>query len=713
MKMKTKLIGAMAFALAATALGQAATAFQGSPSAAARPMTITAEQAARGQQVYQEQCQGCHGGGLSGGHGGPPLNDVAFRSRWRFQPGDALFSYIRKQMPPNAGGALSDQAYADVTARVLEANGVKPGGEPLTADPARLSALSLTAALPRELASETGPKPLPVALPPDAIATATAEQRAEQLRKLSSVTDEMLRKPPAGEWLQWRSGYESQGFSALDWVNRDNVGRLAPAWSWKLGAGTNEVAPLVHDGVMFVVGGGKIQAIDAVSGDLLWQYARADATSVVRTIALYGDLVYFSAGVEVHAVDFRTGKLVWKTQLVDPKEGLYISAGPLAAKGKIFQGVSGCSAPHLGGCFIAALDARTGREVWRFRTIARPGEPGGDSWNGAPADQRFGASVWIPGSYDPDLDLVFFGTGQTYHTAPLLQAARAPGAADALYTDTTLALRPDTGELVWHYQHLTHDVWDLDWSFERTLATLTINGKSRRTVTTMGKLGIADTLDAATGQYLRSFDSGIQTLVAAIDPKTGAKTTVPALKAEAHVEKFVCPSAFGGRNWPATALDPRTGTLFVPLNETCMNINWTPGPVFDMAFHTTPRPNSDGLFGRVSAIDLATGKTLWSRRQRAPQTSAILATAGGVIFEGTRDRWFRASDARTGKILWQTRLDGAINSYPMTYSVDGVQYVAVVTGGTAATEMFWAPLTPEIQTNTLGTTVWVFRVPKP
>jgi alcohol dehydrogenase (cytochrome c) len=675
------------------------------------PISFLPEQADRGQQVYQARCQSCHGATLGGGPGGPALTGEAFLARWRLQPGDALFNFIRQKMPPNAAGSLSDDAYADVMAHVLKANGVKPGAA-LPSTPARLAALSLEDALPQDAKVDLGHVTRPTPLAPDATANAVFKQRADRLAKLRPVTDAMLRAPDPGEWINWRNTYDAHGFSRLDQVNRDTVKGLQVAWSWQLAPGPNEITPLVHDGVAFVASGGRLQAFDAASGDLLWQYVRSSTGGIVRNLAIYGDLIYFAAGTDLVAVNVHDGHMVWEKALAGASDGVNLTAGPLVAKGKVFQGVSSCYIPYPGGCYIVAMDALTGKEAWRFHTLARPGEPGGDTWNGAPLDARVGGSIWTAGSYDPDLDLLYFGAAQTYHTALLLVGGTGkPGSTDALYTNTTLAIRPETGELVWHYQHVARDVWDLDWAYERTLVSQKVNGGMRRTVTTAGKLAIFDTLDAATGKYLYSQDLGLQDLITAIDPKTGTKTIAPKFKPEPNVKKTVCPSALGGRNWPSTAYNPQTGVLFVPLNDSCMDFEWTPGPTLDIQPLPVERPGSDGMIGRVEAIDLATRKTLWVRRERTPHASSILATAGGLIFEGTRDRWFRASDDRTGKVLWQVRLDGAVSSSPITYSVDGVQYVAVTTGGGGPLDVLMGALTQEIQTPATGTTLWVFRLP--
>jgi len=686
------------------------------------PLQFSAAQADRGKALFAQSCATCHGTGLEGGPGGPPLTGVAFLRHWERQPGDGLLNFMQAKMPPTGPGSVGLPGYADLLAFILKSNGGTPGPAELPADAKQLAGLSLAKSLPPlppepEIKYSEVQGTTDLSLKPDHVAQAAAGRMAALLGHVRPVTDAMLANPPEGDWINWRNSYDAHGFSKLSQINRETVARLSLAWSWSLQPGKNEITPLVHDGVMFVTSAGRLQAFDATNGQPLWQYYRPDAEGPVRNLAIYGDKIYLAeSDTHLIALDVKTGAVVWDHAVAEPADQLSFSGGPLIAKGKVIQGVTNCHTAYPGGCFIVALDAETGKEAWRFYTIARPGTPGGDSWNGAPLDQRYGASVWDSGSYDPDLDLVYFGTGQTYKTATLLQGgpgsvyAGAPGSADGLYTDTTLALRPETGELVWHFQHFKRDVWDLDWAFERTLTTLQVNGSPRKTVTTAGKLGIFDTLDAATGQYLFSIDSGLQNLVKAIDPKTGDKTIDPKFTPEPNVEKLVCTSAIGGRNYPATSFNPTTHILYAPLNEACMAFQWTPGGVFDVRIPTRPRPDGDGNIGRIQAIDLATRKTLWIRRQRAPESSAILATAGGLIFEGSRDRAFRALDDRTGKVLWQMPLDGAPDAFPISYSVDGVQYVAITTGGGGPLDGGLATLAPEFNTPAAGTTLWVFRL---
>jgi alcohol dehydrogenase (cytochrome c) len=253
-------------------------------------------------------------------------------------------------------------------------------------------------------------------------------------------------------------------------------------------------------------------------------------------------------------------------------------------------------------------------------------------------------------------------------------------------------------------------VWDLDWVFERTILTVPTEHGPTKAVVTIGKLGILDAVDARTGRYLFSHDLGLQNLVTAIDPQTGRKTTDPALEPVAGKSIIVCPYPGGARNWPATAFDPTTRTLYIPMFESCMDFLWKPQEGWDIQYTVRPRADSDGKFGRVAALNLDTRQTVWQQRRRASQASAIVATGGGLVFEGSRDRWFRASDSASGRPLWKIRLDMTPNSYPISFARDGTQYVAVTTGGGAALDVIWQTLTPELVNPAGATTLWVFKL---
>jgi alcohol dehydrogenase (cytochrome c) len=541
----------------------------------------------------------------------------------------------------------------------------------------------------------------------------------DALDRMTSVTDAALANPAPGDWLTWRRSHDDQGFSPLKQINKANVGNLRLAWSWALSNGPNEATPLVHEGVMFVHGfGDRVQAIDAGTGDLLWDYKRElpkeAPPSVKRAIAIYQDRIYVATSdVHIVALDAKTGTVVWDAEVGDYKAGYRMTGGPLVAKGKVMIGTGG-RAP--GGNYIAALDAATGKEAWRFYSIARPGEPGGDSWNGLPLEKRNGASVWVPGSYDAKRNLAFFGPAQTYDTGPLLHPVNQPGITnDGLYTDSTVAINPDTGKLVWHYQHQPNDQWDLDYAFGRLVVDLTINGQTKTAVATSGKQAIYDVLEADGGKYLFSMDLGLQNSVLSIDPVTGAKKIDPKTVPGSGETVTVCPHAGGAKNWIPESFNPETKMLYVPLVESCMDLT----PVATGAslssgvrWSVRPRFDSDGKYGRIQAINLQTRKVAWVQRQRAPQTSGVLATAGGLVFAGALDRSFSAYDAADGKILWKTRLSDVPSSAPISYAANGKQYVAVVVGAGGAQANTYPVLVPEIHNSPeRNSSLWVFEVP--
>lgn len=566
--------------------------------------------------------------------------------------------------------------------------------------------------LPRPVATAGGGLTQGVSLP-------AVPRVPDALDRITPVTDAALANPAASDWLTWRRSLNDQGFSPLKQVDKANVRSLRLAWSWSLPNGPNEATPIVHDGVIFAHGfGDRVQAIDGTTGNLLWDYKRElpkdIPPTVKRAIAIYGDRIYVpTSDVHVVALDVKTGRVVWDHEVGDYKLGFRMTGGPLVAKGKVMMGTGG-RAP--GGNYIVGLDAKTGEEAWRFYVIARPGEPGGESWNGLPLEKRNGASVWVPGSYDSARNLAFFGPAQTYDTGPLLHPVSQPGITnDGLYTDSTIALNPDTGKLVWHFQHQPNDQWDLDWAFGRLLVELPVNGQMKTVVVTSGKQAIYDVLDADGGKYLFSMDLGLQNAVIAIDPKTGAKTIDPKTVPGSGETVTVCPHAGGAKNWIPESFNPETKMLYVPIVESCMDL--TPAATganlsSGVKWSLRPRPDSDGKYGRIEAINLQTRKVVWTQRQRAPQTSGTLVTAGGVVFAGALDRYFRAYDAADGKILWQTRLNDVPSSAPISYAANGKQYIAVVVGNGGAQAGTFPVLVPEIQNPPeRNSTLWVFEVP--
>ncbi len=672
----------------------------------------SAGQSAAGKIAYDQNCLSCHGRTLDNGQFGPPLRGATFNMNWAGGTVGDLVDYISTRMPPATPGSLGAETYANIATYVLSSNGIGPGPRDMPTDAVALANLRIPGAGQRRGAPGGGLTPgvaLPNAPPPSTL-----------LEQMTPVTDEMLANPSAGDWLTWRRTLDSQGYSPLQQIDRSNVKNLRVAWSWSLPPGPNTAAPLVHDGVMFVQGfTDQVEALDAVTGDLLWHWQRplpqGAVPAVKKGIAIYGDTIFAgTSDVHVVALDALTGKLRWDTAI--GMQGMRLTGGPVVAKGKVILGTTG---QLPGGNFIVALDAETGAEAWRFRTIPRPDEPGGNTWNGLPDDKRTGGSAWVPGSYDPELNLVYFGAAPTYDTGPLRIASTEPGITnDALYTDSTIALNPDTGELAWYYQHVANDQWDFDWVFERTLLKLPVDGEEKTVSVTAGKIALYDVVEAATGKYVFSFDMGLQNIVTAIDPETGKKTINPAMVPGDGEAKIVCPHAGGARSWIPPAYNPVTKILYTPLVESCMDLIPT-GPE-ERGFLTTgvrvsmrPRLDSDGLYGRIQATNLETKETVFIQRERAPETSGILATAGGLIFSGSIDRYFSAHNDQTGEELWRVRLNDVPGSAPVSFEVNGKQYIAVTVGNGSAHAATWPGLVPEIQNPPgRGGSVWVFALPE-
>jgi len=676
---------------------------------------FTSAQAVAGKAAYQQNCANCHGASVDDGNSAPPLRGATFLSKYAGKPAADLFTYVSTKMPPgNPGsslpGSIRGGEYAEIIAYVLQQNGYATGRKEFASEAGALASVTIPAP-PGGRGRTGGGLSAGVKLPP-------APRKANPLDKITPVTDALLQNPPTGDWLTWRRSFDYQGFSPLKQITKSNVNNLRVAWTWTLSPGANEATPLVHDGVMFLHSpGDKLEALDAATGDLLWQYARLLPPGVnagnKRMISIYGNKVYMgTSDVHVVALDVKTGRVVWDQPLTEER-GFTLTGGPLVAKGKVMIGTGG----RVGGKnYIVALDAETGNPAWRFNTIAQPGEPGGDTWNDHTAEERNGGSVWIAGSYDSALNLAFFGVAQTYDTALLAKPVRPGVKTDGLYTDCTLAINPDTGKLVWYYQHLPNDQWDLDWVFERQVVRMPVNGVVRPVIMTSGKQATYDILDAETGKWIYSKDLGLQNIVSSIDPVTGKKNINPQTLAGDGQAHMVCPHADGAKSWLPSSYNPDTKIMYIPLVESCMDLT----PVTDggrgflstgVNFTVRPRPDSDGKYGRVEAVNMLTREVLWTERHRAPVSSGALDTAGGVIFNGSIDRFFRAYDDQTGKLLWETRLSDVPSNAPISYSVNGKQYIAVGVGNGGAQATGFAPLVPEIQNVDRAPAVWVFQLP--
>jgi alcohol dehydrogenase (cytochrome c) len=583
-----------------------------------------------------------------------------------------------------------------------------------------------------------------------AIVTGNLWARA-QVRDFRPVTEAMLRNPAAGDWLNWRRTDNAWGYSPLDQINRQNVQQLQLAWSWSMDdTGAQEAVPLVYNGVMYLPNPrGVIQALDAATGDLIWEYrpevTEAPATSqaggltgggaeqtaiprlsqrpaaagagdsgrgIQRNVAIFGDRI-FAATNDAHivAIDARTGKRVWDTTVADSKLGYGYTSGPIVVRGKVIAGITGCARYKDDVCFITGHDAATGKELWRTSTVARPGEPGGDTWGDLPLTFRAGSDAWISGSYDPEANLVYWGTAQAKPWARVVRGTEG----SALYTNSTLALDPDTGKMKWYYQHIPGETQDMDEVFENIL--IDIGG--RKSLFKMGKLGILWQLDRTTGEFVHASDLGYQTILE-VNPQTGKVFYRADKIPQLGVEVDMCPSTAGFKSWRAMAFSPQTGALYIPVNLNCEKATF--GPVEKIAGRggTGPvrrrdykHPDSGGNLGEFLAMDAATGKVLWRHRTPSPSNTAALTTAGGIVFGGDWDRHMYAYDATNGKILWQTRLPTSAQGFPVTYLAKGRQYVAMPAGigGGSWSALIPPELAPEIRRPNSGNSLLVFALP--
>ena len=545
---------------------------------------------------------------------------------------------------------------------------------------------------------------------------AVAAPAASQAPAVRSVTDAMLAEPPPESWLNWRRTRDGWGHSPLDQITRDNVGQLRMAWSWAMEEGSQQTTPIVHDGVMFLASPGNIlQALDAATGDLLWEYRREFPTArgrgrPNRNISIYEDkIILNTADAHIVALDARTGNVVWEAEVADADKGYAYTGGSLVARGKVISGMAGCSRFWDEGCFITAHDATSGRELWRTSTVARPGEPGGDTWGDLAMMFRGGGDAWITGTYDAGLGLTFWGVAQA---KPWAQVSRRTD-GEALYTSSTLALDPDTGEMRWYYQHLPGESHDMDEVFERVLVEV----DGRPSVFTMGKLGIMWQLDRATGQFIKATDLGYQNLVD-IDPTSGRMSFRPGMMPQLDVELEFCPSHSGLKSWRAMSYSPETEAFYIPLTLNCQrsiysDVEWREGGggAGMVARENFLHPDSDGNLGEFVAMHVS-GEILWSHRQRTPYMSAALTTAGGLVFVGTFDRQAYAYDVETGEQLWETRLPTSVQGFPITYAVDGTQYVALPAGiGGGSWTTIPLELTPEKRRPNGGNGLFVFALP--
>ena len=500
----------------------------------------------------------------------------------------------------------------------------------------------------------------------------------------AQVRYEEILKSPAENWLTYSGDYASQRHSPLKQINTTNVGSLVPMWVYHFeGARHLEVSPLVHDGIMYLNDANEVRAIDAARGRLLWRH-RVEGVKNARAsrgVAILGDRVYLlTSDVHIVALHRLTGALLWQRAFESSEKGYTTSLAPLALKNQVMVGVAGGGSGQRG--FVAALSASTGEELWRVWTVPGPGEPGSESWGGF-NHEHGGAPTWTTGSFDPELNLIYWPTGNPW---PDFYGGRRKG--DNLYSDSVLALDADTGKMKWYFQFTPHDVWDWDANETLVLADANWKGKPRKLMFQANRNGYYYVLDRATGEFLhaRQFVDRLD-WAKGIDSK-GRPILVPGKEPSAGGVK-VCPSVRGASNWMSPSYNPETGLFYVVALEQCdIYSGSAKEPVPSSGFRGTAGEQIPAEPGKMymRALDALTGERKWEAPMPGPATmwAGTASTAGGLVFAGDDDGNLVAYDARSGKDLWHFPMGNTLFASPVTYMVDGKQFVAIAT----ATDIF-------------------------
>ncbi len=515
--------------------------------------------------------------------------------------------------------------------------------------------------------------------------------------------------------LTYGMGYHQNRFSPLDQINKRNVRRMVPVWNLSLDNDLGEQAqPMIYDGVMYVSNAKWTYAIDAVTGKMLWRTAvKYDPAthSVVccgnsnKGVALYeGKVFRTTLDAHVIALDQKTGKELWRQKVAEWKEGYSLTVAPTIANGVL---ITGCSGAEFGArCFLDGWDPETGKKLWRRYTTAGPGEKGHDTWEPRETYLHGGASTWITGSYDPELDLVYWGTG---NAGPWTSEKRK---GDNLYVASILAIKPKTGEIVWHYQLAPNDVWDWD-TWEIILGELRVDGKMRKVAMNMSRNGFLYVIDRTNGQLISAQPYAKVNWATHVDMKTGRPVesdTSKALREGKTIEMW--PGIRGAKNWPHSAFSPKTGLLYATTNHGYSTYRFVPLQDFKPGFRYQGVENiaspikPDTLAGHIEAIDPLTGKAKWQTPLHGHMiASAMLATGGGLLFTGQHTGEVIAMDADNGKTLWSFKTGSGVNAQPVTWTKNGKQYVTVLSGiGGVGSGRRGLPDIP------LGGSVWTFAL---
>lgn len=694
-----------AVALGVVACGQESTH---APTSTAIPTAMTSafsDQAALGAGKFAANCAACHGVNLEGTTLGPLLSGRPFLQRWGDRTPSLLFSNIKANMPPGGNEGISDADYLAITAHILDTNGVDAITAALTASTDFTIADNASELVANRQRSE-----------PPAPEGITVAGNVDDYSPFVPVTDAMLEAPDPADWPMIRRSYDAHSFSPLDQINTANVDSLSLEWVWNMHEGDSEPSPLVYKGIIYLINPGNvIQALDGKTGELIWEnWAGPANRQDMRNIAIYNDkIIQATTDARLIALDARTGEQVWETAVADNTQGFENSSGPIVADGRVILGLAGCARYIKDDCYISAHDANTGELAWRFNTIAKANEPGGDTWGELDDIFRAGGETWITGSYDPDLKLTYWGTAQQKPWVPVSRHLTIND--EGLFTNSTVAINTDDGTLNWHFQHVPAEALDLDEVFERVL----VNRGGEKLVFSLGKYGILWKSDRVTGEFKGYKETVFQNAFTDIDAVTGRVTYREDIQnAKLNEWTSACPSSAGGKDWHSMTYHEPSGLMIAPLSQTCLEnaarevalVQGGGGLAASRKFFEMP--GTDGNLGKIGAYNVDTMEEVWSHQQRASFHTGTMSTAGDLVFVGDLDRRFKALNARTGKLLWETRLGTSVQGHPVSFAIDGKQYIAV-TSAVGGTSPRTVPdvIATEITYPRWGNALYVFSLP--
>lgn len=694
-----------AVALGVVACGQESTQ---APTSTAIPTAMTSafsDQAALGAGKFAANCAACHGVNLEGTTLGPLLSGRPFLQRWGDRTPSLLFSNIKANMPPGGNEGISDADYLAITAHILDTNGVDAITAALTASTDFTIADNASELVANRQRSE-----------PPAPEGITVAGNVDDYSPFVPVTDAMLEAPDPADWPMIRRSYDAHSFSPLDQINTANVDSLSLEWVWNMHEGDSEPSPLVYKGIIYLINPGNvIQALDGKTGELIWEnWAGPANRQDMRNIAIYNDkIIQATTDARLIALDARTGEQVWETAVADNTQGFENSSGPIVADGRVILGLAGCARYIKDDCYISAHDANTGELAWRFNTIAKANEPGGDTWGELDDIFRAGGETWITGSYDPDLKLTYWGTAQQKPWVPVSRHLTIND--EGLFTNSTVAINTDDGTLNWHFQHVPAEALDLDEVFERVL----VNRGGEKLVFSLGKYGILWKSDRVTGEFKGYKETVFQNAFTDIDAVTGRVTYREDIQnAKLNEWTSACPSSAGGKDWHSMTYHEPSGLMIAPLSQTCLEnaarevalVQGGGGLAASRKFFEMP--GTDGNLGKIGAYNVDTMEEVWSHQQRASFHTGTMSTAGDLVFVGDLDRRFKALNARTGKLLWETRLGTSVQGHPVSFAIDGKQYIAV-TSAVGGTSPRTVPdvIATEITYPRWGNALYVFSLP--